>query len=113
MSRDAKRPTVVSLQLDKTGKHILITDLSGDAASIVAKDDKELLHETIIGIIENSQLMELSIASLTVTNNGATGNSGGGGFDVTDLGNLTNNPMGTILAQGLQFLQKNSTHGKK
>lgn len=112
--RDSKRPTVITIQYDKTQKHILITDLSGDAPAIVSKDDNETIGETIRALIENKELPELSIAHLTVSNSGTnTQQSGGGGFDVTDLGSLTSNPMGTLIAEGLKFMQKNSTHGRK
>lgn len=111
--RDAKRPTVITIQYDKTGRHVLITDLSGDAPSIIPKDDNETIGETIRALIETKELPELSIAHLTVSNSGTQGQSSNGGFDITDLGNLTSNPMGTIIAEGIKFMQKNSTHGRK
>lgn len=111
--RDPKRPTVITIQYDKTGKHILITDLSGDAPSIIPKDDNETIGETIRALIETKELPELSIAHLTVNNSGAQGQSNNGGFDVSDLSGLTSNPMGTLFVKGLEFMQKNSTHGRK
>lgn len=109
--RDTKRPTIIAIQYDKTGKHILITDLSGDAPSIIPKDDKDTLHEAITSIIENKSLPEFNLSQITVGAEEIKGQTTSTeGLNIQDLlsnpDKLKSAGLGTVLG----WLQNASTY---
>lgn len=93
--RDTKKPTIVSLSLDKSGKMILITDFSGEMG-IVPKDDAEGLLTLIKSIIENPELPEFSLAQVTIGKEQTQAQ----GVDFTDINQLKQQGM----QQGINFL---------
>lgn len=102
--RDSKKPTVVSVSYDKTGKNIVLTDLSGELG-IVAKDDAEGLLELIKSIISNKDLPELSLAQVTIGKETTTSTN----IDLTDLTNLKQQGLQLLLGQ----LQNISNYPRK
>lgn len=107
MQRDVTRPTTITIQYDKRKQHILITDLSGEAPSIITKDDDVAIGETIRSLIENAQLPELHIAHLTATNSEVKGSEG---LDFTDLNKLKDQGLGAVIGTVFGKLQQASNY---
>jgi hypothetical protein len=110
MERDTKRPTIISIQLSKNEKHIIITDLLGEQC-IVDKNDKDGLFEAISEIVFNQKLPEFNLSHIIVGDNELKGKTTAKeGLDLQDLLSNPDKLKSAGLKMGLDFLQRASNY---